>query len=97
NAKAHARAIWCAPDRGRAWQAFMVSGKLPSGAATCETPIERILALGERMGINGTPTIIFGNGQIAAGALPAVDIERRFAGGPTGAGVVQRAKTAAGN
>jgi thiol:disulfide interchange protein DsbC len=96
NAKAHARAIWCAPDRGRAWREFMASGKLPSGAATCETPIERVLALGERLGINGTPTIIFGNGQIAAGALPAVDIERRLAGGATTAGAVQRAKTATG-
>ena len=94
NAKAHARAIWCAPDRARAWQDFMASGKLPSGAATCETPIERILALGERLGINGTPTIIFGNGQIAAGALPAADITRRLAGGASAAGIVQRAKTA---
>jgi thiol:disulfide interchange protein DsbC len=56
NAKGHARAIWCAPDRGRAWREFMASGKLPSGAATCNTPIERILALGERLGISGTPS-----------------------------------------
>jgi hypothetical protein len=46
--------------------------------------------------LHGT-SIIFGSGQIAAGALPAVDIERRLAGGVTAAGVVQRAKTAAGN
>ncbi len=97
NAKAHARAIWCAPDRARAWQDFMASGMLPSSAATCETPIERVLALGERMGINGTPTLIFVNGQIAAGALPAADIARRLAGGATTAGVVQRTKAAAGN
>ena len=96
NAKAHTRAIWCAPDKAKAWQTFMSTGKLFPGATTCEPPTERVLALAERMGVNGTPTLIFSNGQMAAGALPAADIERRLAGGATAAGVVQRAKTAEG-
>jgi thiol:disulfide interchange protein DsbC len=89
-AKRKSQAIWCAKDRSRAWAAFMASGKLPD-EAQCESPVERNIRLGSRLGINGTPSLIFGNGQMAAGALPAAEIERRLTGGQ-----VQRIKSAAG-
>ncbi len=89
-AKRKSQAIWCAKDRARAWAAFMASGKLPD-AAQCESPVERNIRLGSRLGINGTPSLIFGNGLMAAGALPAAEIERRLSGGQ-----VQRIKSAAG-
>jgi len=61
------------------------------GASGCETPIDRNLRLGNTLGVNGTPTIIFADGAIAPGMLPAAEIERRLAGGgrPMG-GAVQR-------
>ena len=35
------KAIWCAPDKVKAWDEFFVSGKLPDNAGNCATPFER--------------------------------------------------------
>lgn len=77
DARRKAEAIWCATDRAKAWQTFMSSGTLPDHTA-CDNPIERNLRLGESLGINGTPTIVFADGRIAPGALPLAEIERRL-------------------
>lgn len=90
DARRKAEAIWCAKDRAKAWNEFMANGKLPK-AGRCETPIDRNLRLGNTLGINGTPTIIFDNGVIVPGVLPAVEIERRLSGGGSlVGGVLQR-------
>lgn len=90
DARRKADVIWCAKDKAKAWEEFMANGKLPD-ASTCETPIERNLRLGNTLGVNGTPTIIFEDGALAPGMLPAAEIERRLSGGgrPVG-GAVQR-------
>ncbi len=72
------RLMWCAKDQVKAWDEFMSSGKLPQGSDSCDNPVERNVALAQSLGINGTPTIIFANGKLAPGALPAVEIERRL-------------------
>lgn len=95
DAKRKANAIWCAKDRGKAWQEFMATGKLPE-ETKCDTPVERNIQLGNSLGINGTPTIILGNGTMVPGLMPANEIEKRLAGGQTAGGAVQRAKTATG-
>jgi len=35
-----AKAIWCAPDRAKAWTDWAMNGKLPEGAASCDTPLD---------------------------------------------------------
>jgi thiol:disulfide interchange protein DsbC len=70
-----ARQIWCAPDRLQAWTAYMHDGKALSGADNCDTPLERIHDLGEKLGIDGTPTLIFGNGHLVAGVLAQDQLE----------------------
>lgn len=73
------RAIWCAKDRAKAWSDFMEGGKLPAApSAECSDPVQRNIQLGRELGINGTPTIVFGNGAIAAGLLPAAELQRRL-------------------
>jgi thiol:disulfide interchange protein DsbC len=58
----------------------MVAGKAPAAApADCKHPLEENVALGRKLGINGTPTIIFADGSRAAGALPVPMIEQRIA------------------
>lgn len=80
DARRKAEAIWCAKDRAKAWEEFMANGKLPD-ASGCETPIDRNLRLGNTLGVNGTPTIVFADGAVAPGMLPAIEIERRLSGG----------------
>jgi thiol:disulfide interchange protein DsbC len=72
-----ARAIWCAPDKGAAWQNWMVNGQLPQSAAeNCNAPIQEITGLGRKLGISSTPTLVFANGQRVPGALPAEEVEK---------------------
>lgn len=92
DAKRKAETIWCAKDRVKAWNDFMTSAKLPEEVAKCTNPVERNIQLGESLGINGTPTIIMGDGTMVPGFVPAFELERRLA-----AGAPQRAKTATGD
>ena len=68
------RAIWCAPDRAKAWQDWMLNGQLVK-SGECDTPIEKLAELGRKLGVTGTPTLFFTNGKRIAGAYPAKDIE----------------------
>lgn len=92
DAKRKAETIWCAKDRAKAWDDFMKSGKLPDQVTQCDNPVERNIRLGGSLGINGTPTIIMGDGAMVPGFVPASELERRLA-----AGAPQHAKTATGD
>jgi thiol:disulfide interchange protein DsbC len=76
---AKSKAVWCSPDRVKAWNDLMMNGVEPKAAATCETPIEKNLALGQRYRITGTPTMIFENGTRLPGAAPAEKINQMLA------------------
>lgn len=73
-----ARDIWCAKDRARAWTDWMVHGKTPADA-TCDTPINKILALGQKLMVQGTPAIIFADGSRANGTLPLAALNAKLA------------------
>lgn len=61
--------VWCASDRvGELTQAMQ--GKAIA-ARTCEHPIDKHMALIGQLGLTGTPTIIFEDGMMAPGYLPA--------------------------
>ncbi len=72
--------IWCAPDRVKAWNDWMTQGKAPPVAAdNCDSAaVTKNVALGRKLGITGTPTIIFANGERVSGALPLADIEQKL-------------------
>lgn len=56
-------AIWCARDPVQAWQRYMLQGDTSLLAAeTCDHPLERNLALAQRLGVQGTPTLIWSDG-----------------------------------
>ena len=73
---AHRKAVsvWCARDRSAAWHATMWRGEaVPE--ADCPHPVDRNVALGERLGINGTPTLIAADGRMLPGAASKEQIE----------------------
>lgn len=78
--------IWCSADRAKAWNDLMHKGKVPEGKGDCDTPIEANLKLGESLGIQGTPAIIFADGKRAPGYMPAAKLDERInqASGKTG-------------
>lgn len=82
------KAIWCAPDRAKAWNDWMVSGR-PAAAASdkCDLAgLDKSTETGQKMRINGTPAIFFGNGERAGGYIPFAEIEKRMAAAVAQAG-----------
>jgi thiol:disulfide interchange protein DsbC len=68
--------VWCSSNRIAAWTDWMRDGKALSGSESCDTAaLEKIQALGDKYGINGTPALVFPNGRMVAGALPKEQIE----------------------
>jgi thiol:disulfide interchange protein DsbC len=61
----HSRAVWCAPDRAKAWLdlAAADSPKVPTNSASCANPVDKVLELGRSLRISGTPTLFFANGE----------------------------------
>ena len=75
---AKSKAVWCAPDRAKAWLDLMLKDTVPSGPANCETPIDKLVAFGRDKRISGTPTIFFEDGERVPGAMPLVAFEKRL-------------------
>ena len=70
----HSKAVWCSPDRSKAWIDLALRGKPPAVSTACETPIEKNLELGRKLRVSSTPTLIFTNGERVSGGLPAADL-----------------------
>ena len=71
--------IWCAADRNKAWDDWMVDGKTaPTAPAKCETPNDKVSALGHKLRINATPAIFFADGTRVAGAIDMAALEAKF-------------------
>lgn len=69
------RQIWCAPDKNKAWDEYLGSGKIPANDGKCANPIDQNIALATKLGIHGTPTIILSSGQRIPGMIPAAKLE----------------------
>jgi thiol:disulfide interchange protein DsbC len=76
----HAQSVWCSKDRQKSWADKMLKGIDPP-AAKCANPLDRNLALGEKLHIDGTPTIVFADGRVRAGTMSAEDLEHLLGGG----------------
>jgi len=69
------RIIWCSSDKVKAWNEFFDSGKLPDNQGDCETPLSATNALATKLKVNATPTLVFADGSVVPGALPAERLE----------------------
>ncbi|MGE5466986.1 MAG: DsbC family protein [Ignavibacteria bacterium] len=72
------KGIWCASDKAKAWNDWMINGIEPP-AGKCEAPIEKVVALGRKLRVNGTPTIFFTDGSRVPGYVPAAQLEQALA------------------
>jgi len=74
------KAIWCAKDRGQAWQDWMVREQpLPAGAGCDTAALTRNVEAGRNYRINGTPTMFFVDGSRVPGAIDSKQIEKLLA------------------
>jgi thiol:disulfide interchange protein DsbC len=76
------KAIWCAPDRAKAWQDWMVREQpIPAAAigGVCDaSALARNVELGHKHKVEGTPTLIFSNSARVPGAIDAKQVEEKL-------------------
>ena len=66
--------VWCDPNQAYAWKNLLQKNVQPK-EKTCANPIERNLALGRKLGVEGTPTLIFETGFKLMGGRSAGEIQ----------------------
>lgn len=71
--------VWCAENKGAAWQALMLKGQEPF-PANCKNPIADNIQLASTLGITGTPSLIRPDGSMRPGALPREALESWLSG-----------------
>ncbi|WP_295623349.1 DsbC family protein [uncultured Nitrosomonas sp.] len=69
--------IWCAENQIKAWEDFMLRGTAPA-EKDCETPLETLVKSGRENKVSGTPTLIFADGSVVGGMIPAAAIEEKL-------------------
>jgi thiol:disulfide interchange protein DsbC len=73
------RHIWCAKDKGKTWQDWMVREQ-PFQPANCDAAaVSRNLELGKKHRITGTPTLVFADGTRVPGAIGTAQVEKLLA------------------
>ncbi len=75
---AKSKSIWCADNRVKAWQDWILKNQLPTAAGTCEVPLEKVGELARKVGVNSTPTLFFSDGKRMMGAQPYKEIEKNL-------------------
>jgi len=70
--------IWCAKDKVKAWQDWMVRDVTPAAASCDSSAIARNVELGRKFKITGTPTLVFADGSRVPGAIGADQVEKRL-------------------
>ena len=72
-------AIWCAPDRERAWHEAMTSAAAVAPARCNANPLARNTALSKKLRIAGTPTTLLPSGKRLNGYATAAVLDAELA------------------
>ncbi len=68
------QAVWCSKDRQDSLTK-LINGKSVD-APKCANPVSKQFAMGQSIGVNGTPAIILENGQMIPGYQPAPQVAK---------------------
>tara|TARA_R110000782_G_scaffold260091_6_gene351251 strand:- start:1246 stop:1953 length:708 start_codon:yes stop_codon:yes gene_type:complete len=68
--------VWCAKDRQKALTA--AKNREPIEAKSCDDPIAEQYAMGQRLGVRGTPAIYLQNGRMLPGYMPPNEIVKQL-------------------
>ena len=70
HARIHAEAIWCSKNRHKTLLDIMLHNANPTKAHCNTKALDEIQALGQKLGIHGTPTLVARDGRMFAGYMP---------------------------
>lgn len=71
-----AEVVWCAADRKEALTRAKAGAELDMNKTCGPTPVAREYALGQSIGVRGTPAILTDTGALINGYMPAQDLVR---------------------
>lgn len=71
--------IWCAKDRAKAWNNWILDGKVPADADCDVNTVAKNVELGQKLRITGTPTLFLADGRRIGGYVPAAELEKALA------------------
>ena len=71
--------LWCAKDKAKAWQDYMVRDQVIATATCDTTALNRNVEFGKKHKITGTPTMFFIDGTRVPGAIDAAQVEKLLA------------------
>ena len=74
--------VWCSADKSKTWDDWMLNGKTPATAAeSCNATAstDKVVELGRKLKVTGTPTIFFTDGTRVPGAIDSKTLESRLA------------------
>lgn len=64
-----AESVWCAKDRQKAMDDAKLHGKVAQRRCA-DSPVKEQLDIGQKIGVTGTPAIVFSNGHLMPGYAP---------------------------
>jgi len=73
------RNLWCAKDKAKAWQDWMVRDQPPAKVSCDTAALTRNVEFGRKWRITGTPTLVFTDGSRVPGAISAQQVEQKLA------------------
>jgi thiol:disulfide interchange protein DsbC len=81
DSKTKVKNIWCSADRAKAWDDWMLNAKVPATApSSCSAAAnDKVIEIGRKLGVSGTPTVFFTDGTRVPGALEAKKLEAKLA------------------
>ena len=74
--------VLCSSDKAKVWDDWMVNGKTPAAAPEACNPnasVDKVVELGKKLKVTGTPTIFFTDGSRVPGAIDSKTLESRLA------------------
>ncbi|HEY0973806.1 MAG TPA: DsbC family protein [Solimonas sp.] len=78
-----AEVVWCSSDRREALTRAKMGAPM-DGPSDCPNPIMTDYALGQELGLRGTPMMVLPDGEVVNGYVPAAALAERLKQGPQG-------------
>jgi thiol:disulfide interchange protein DsbC len=79
DSKTKSRNIWCAKDKAKTWNDWMINNTTPANANCDTAALEANVEFGKKYRITGTPTLFFADGTRVPGAVPLAQVEKLLA------------------
>jgi thiol:disulfide interchange protein DsbC len=70
DSETRARKALCAADPVKAWNELLLQNRVADNPGTCDNALEKVRELTRKLGITGTPVVVFENGKRLSGYAP---------------------------